>query len=97
MGNPRQLESNLRELIGKADKKILFDRSLCVCCYLCAIMCSLHLSHVISLRKAAINIHKNVIEGRVEITIDNARCDLCAGEILPFCVKYCPVSALKLE
>ena len=72
----------------------------CVACHICEMACSYHHTLAFSRRLSSIEISKLEATGQVEITIhgkneqSHRACDLCEKEDIPFCVRWCPVSAI---
>ena len=74
----------------------------CTGCRTCEIACSYH--HVMAFNRkiSSIEVKRFVEEGLYEPVIykeavaRRKACDLCEGEEMPLCVKYCAVEAIRL-
>jgi ferredoxin len=73
---------------------------LCTGCRACELVCSYHHEGVFSRRSSSIRVKKVERRGEVEITVGDVdfrrpSCDLCRGERIPLCVRFCAPGALR--
>jgi Fe-S-cluster-containing hydrogenase component 2 len=72
----------------------------CAACSICELACTFHHTKAFGRRPSSIAVHKDHVTGEVTIAIHETEagprraCDLCAGERVPLCVKWCPVGAV---
>ncbi len=76
--------------------KIILEDLKCRGCNTCMLACSFHHHGVFSKEASSIQISWDYSSGEINWGI-NPTCDLCEGEIVPFCVKYCPYEALSIN
>ena len=73
----------------------------CTACGICELICSFHHTSAFGRAGASIRALKNAARGEVNLSIagpgedGRVACDGCSGEVLPLCVKWCPVGAVQ--
>jgi Fe-S-cluster-containing dehydrogenase component len=83
------------------------DNKRCINCRTCELACSFHHKKSFDPSIASLKIRGETSEVDISILFfdDMTRverhkrvpCDHCKSEILPFCVKYCPVGAIRAQ
>lgn len=89
------LRSRAPELVVRENK--------CIGCRICEIICSYHHKKIFSRKTSSIHVRRIERKGEFKIIIysketdKRAACDLCKGEKMPLCVKFCPREAIKIK
>lgn len=82
--------------------KLVIHPQNCSGCRVCELVCAFHHKKVFSRKISSIHVRRIERKGEFEITIYQKRegkhlaCDLCSGEKLPLCVKFCSMKALTV-
>ena len=83
--------------------KLIVHQQNCVGCRVCEVVCSFHHHRTFSRKRSSIRVKKNERKAEFEPAIFNEgedkrpACDLCDGEKVPLCVKFCPTKALTVR
>ena len=81
-------------------KRIIFSNSICTGCRACEVACSFHHERVFASAHSSIFVDREEEKGLFELRIireGRYACDMCEGEEMPFCIKYCAPKALSVE
>ena len=84
-----------RTLRGKTT--IILDEKRCTGCHTCELICSFHHAQVFSHDLSSISVLVINRTGERKWSVDQRSCDLCKGEKIPLCVKYCPFNCLSIR
>lgn len=68
----------------------------CTACRACELACHYHHSGTFGTREASLRVELDADRGDVRIAFSSS-CDGCAGEGVPFCVRFCTPGALRLR
>lgn len=78
------------------------DAGKCCGCRICEVMCTFHHKKVFGRKSSSVEVKRIERKGEFKVIIHenggNLRpaCDLCEGEDMPLCVKFCPTEAMTL-
>ena len=76
---------------------ITLDEKRCTGCHSCELICSFHHAQVFSHDLSSINVLVINRTGERRWSVDETSCDLCEGEKVPLCVKFCPLHCLRMR
>ncbi len=74
----------------------------CSGCRVCEVVCAFHHRKIFSRKISSIHVKRKERKGEFEIEIfqngkdKHLACDMCKGEKLPLCVKFCSTKALTV-
>lgn len=78
------------------------DAGKCYGCRTCEVMCTFHHKKAFGRKASSIQVKRLERKGEFEIIIHRSKenlrsaCDLCEGEDIPLCVKFCSTKAITL-
>ena len=75
--------------------RVAHSATSCYGCRTCQLVCSLHLTGCFWPEQSSIQVARTPQTGAVRWSIDE-RCDECAREEAPLCVRYCAYGALEM-
>ena len=82
--------------------KITPSLDKCTGCRTCEVACAFHHGKSFGRKNSSIRVRRFERQGRFEISVHEkpedggVACDLCANEKVPYCVKFCPMGALRV-
>ena len=81
----------------------LSNLKACTGCLRCELACSFHHTGEFSRSGSSIQVRKSLSDDGIHIHVTRSAdgnrppCDLCKGEEIPFCIRFCPESVLTDE
>lgn len=80
---------------------IFVKPKLCTGCRACELVCSFHNEGLFGRRSSSIRVKKTERHGEMDIILnvkegETVACDLCIGERIPLCVRFCASRALSV-
>ena len=74
----------------------------CTGCRACELACSYHFARLFDKKISSVQVTRSFDEGKIGVRIHKASaqrrraCDLCVGEQMPLCAKYCATKAIAV-
>jgi len=83
--------------------ELVIHENRCTDCRACELACSYHFTRAFNSSISAVHVRRLFQQGEVKITVHKTRegerraCDLCSGERVALCARYCATRAIEFR